>query len=168
MIAVDLMVEAEGWGALADPEALCRRAVAAALEAAGHGSAAAEISILLTDDAAVRLLNRQWRGKDKPTNVLSFPAAPPPGLPGPRQLGDIVLAFETVAREAEAEGKSLADHATHLIVHGTLHLIGHDHETEDEAEAMEAIEVKALARLGIADPYRDMVADDVAVGASGT
>ena len=82
----------------------------------------------------MRALNRDWRGKDKPTNVLSFPAPPPPGAPGPRHLGDIVLAYETLAREAAAEGKALADHAAHLVVHGVLHLLGYDHEAEAEAE----------------------------------
>ena len=92
------------------------------------------------------------------TNVLSFPANPPPGTPGRQPLGDVALAFGTVAREAESESKTLADHATHLIVHGVLHLLGYDHETEAEAEIMEALEVETLARLGIADPYREMAA----------
>jgi probable rRNA maturation factor len=103
-------------------------------------------------------LNRTWRGKDKPTNVLSFPAPEQPGAAGPRHLGDIALAFETLARESEEESKELAHHFAHLIVHGVLHLLGYDHEVEAEAEIMEALEVKALARLGITDPYRDMAA----------
>ncbi|CDO37304.1 rRNA maturation RNase YbeY [Novosphingobium sp. KN65.2] len=119
-------------------------------------------SILFTSDAEVHVLNREWREKDKPTNVLSFPmlerdqvldltAEGPPEM-----LGDIALAFETCAREAAEKGVSVADHATHLVVHGLLHLAGHDHEISDaDAEAMEALETKALAQLGIADPYDD-------------
>jgi probable rRNA maturation factor len=106
----------------------------------------------------VQDLNRRWRGLDKPTNVLSFPASAPRSSDGIRALGDLVLAWETVAREAEQEGKPVADHVTHLVVHGTLHLLGYDHEIEHEAEAMEAREVEALARLGIANPYRDIAA----------
>jgi probable rRNA maturation factor len=157
--SLDLSVEADGCAALGDAAALARAAVEAALAVARPVAGGDfEVSLLFTDDAAMRELNRAWRSKDKPTNVLSFPANPPPGAPGPRSLGDVVLAFETVAKEAEAEGKTLADHAAHLIVHGVLHLLGHDHETEAEAQAMEALEVKALARLGIADPYREMAA----------
>ena len=159
MIALDLAVESERWAALGDVEALARRAVEAALAVAGNPPQEdVELSLLLADDEAVRALNRAWRGKDKATNVLSFPANPHPGMPGPQPLGDVALAFETVAREAETEGKTLADHATHLIVHGVLHLLGYDHETQAEAEIMEALEVEALARLGIADPYREMAA----------
>jgi probable rRNA maturation factor len=158
VIALELSVEADGWAALGDAEALCRRAAESAVAATPALWEGAEIGILLADDAAVRELNRAWRGKDKPTNVLSFPAPPHAGGPGTRALGDIVLAFETVTGEAEAQGKTLADHAAHLIVHGVLHLLGYDHETEDEAEAMEALEVRALARLGIADPYREVAA----------
>lgn len=107
------------------------------------------LSLCLADDDAVRRLNAQFRGKDKPTNVLSFPA--PPGFGS--ELGDVVLAFETVAREAAEQGKPFADHARHLIVHGILHLLGMDHEDGREAEAMEAKERAILARLGIPDPY---------------
>ena len=145
----EIEVEAPGWDALA-VEALANRAVAAALSVAPDAPADATVSLLFSDDARVRELNRRWRGQDKPTNVLSFPAPP---QPGPRQLGDVVLALETVRREAEAEGKPLADHAAHLIVHGVLHLLGRDHESDEEAEAMEALEAKALARIGVKDPY---------------
>lgn len=159
MIDIDIAVEAEGWAALGDVSDLARRAVEAALATApGMPAEDVELSLLLADDGTVRELNRAWRGTDKPTNVLSFPANPAPGMPGPRPLGDIALAFETLAREAEAEGKALADHAAHLIVHGVLHLLGYDHESDAEAEVMEALEVKALARLGIANPYREMAA----------
>jgi probable rRNA maturation factor len=158
-IALDVMLEEGEWSRLDDPEALTRRAVEATFATASDAPIeAVEISVLLTDDAHVRALNRDWRGQDRPTNVLSFPAPQQPGLPGPRHLGDIALAYETLAREAEAEAKALADHFTHLVVHGTFHLLGYDHELEAEAEIMEALEVKALAALGIADPYRDKAA----------
>jgi probable rRNA maturation factor len=157
-VDLDVLVEAEGWSALGDPEALARRAVEAALAASPLAPAGpVEISLMLADDAAVRDLNRDWRGKDKPTNVLSFPA-PALNVPGPRPLGDIALALETVTAEAQAEGKTLADHAAHLIVHGCLHLVGHDHDTIEAAQAMEAVEIEALARLGVANPYADMAA----------
>ncbi|MFM5885749.1 MAG: rRNA maturation RNase YbeY [Novosphingobium sp.] len=119
-------------------------------------------SLLFADDAEVHALNREWRGKDKPTNVLSFPmleraellALAPDGPP--ELLGDIALALETCAREAADKGLSLEHHAAHLIVHGLLHLAGYDHETSpDEARVMEQLEIKALALLGIADPYGD-------------
>jgi probable rRNA maturation factor len=155
---LDIITQAGDWSRLSDPEALVRRAVEAAVAVAGRTAPDAEISLLLTDDAGVRALNRDWRGKDKATNVLSFPAPVQPGLPGPRHLGDIALAYETLAREAEAQSKTLADHLSHLVVHGTLHLLGYDHELEAEAEIMEGLEVKALATLGIADPYGDMAA----------
>ena len=119
-------------------------------------------SLLFADDAEVRTLNREWRAKDKPTNVLSFPmlerdtllALAPDGPP--ELLGDIALALETCAREADEKRVSLADHAAHLIIHGLLHLAGHDHETSpDDASAMERLEIKALALMGITDPYDD-------------
>ncbi len=119
-----------------------------------------EISIRLTSDVDVQALNRRYRAKDKPTNVLSFPMHEPQGIVALTDqdghevlLGDIVLALETCVREAEERGVSLADHAAHLIVHGTLHLLGHDHMIDDEAQAMEAIERAAMAALGLHDPY---------------
>ena len=114
-----------------------------------------DLSILLSDDAHVRELNRAWRGVDRPTNVLSFPAEDRvPGVaPRLAMLGDVVMAHETLHREAAAEGKRPVDHFTHLLVHGVLHLFGHDHDTDARARAMEAIEVCALRSLGIADPY---------------
>ncbi|MCG6121846.1 MAG: rRNA maturation RNase YbeY [Microvirga sp.] len=157
MIALDVAVDDERWEALGDPEALAGEAARAALALCDDAPADAEICVLFTDDAAIRALNRDWRGLDKPTNVLSFPApeAPMAGAQGaaPQPLGDVAIAYETTAREALEEGKTLQDHATHLIVHGVLHCLGYDHETEAEAEAMEALEIAALARLGIADPY---------------
>jgi probable rRNA maturation factor len=169
VIELDVILEHDGWSALGGPEpggpdALARRAVEAAFAVASDAPREdVEISLLLTGDAGVRELNRAWRGQDKPTNVLSFPAPEQPGLPegldaGPRHLGDIALAYETLVRESEDEGKTLADHFAHLVVHGVLHLLGYDHELEAQAEIMEALEVRALAALGIANPYRDMAA----------
>lgn len=152
---IDLMVEAGAWPDERALRALVERAVPAALaEAEVEGGDGAELSLVFTDDAAIRRLNAEWRGKDKPTNVLSFPAFPvAPGDPLPPMLGDIVLASETVAREAAEEDKPLENHITHLIIHGLLHLLGYDHETDEEAEEMEALERRALARLAIPDPY---------------
>ncbi|MDJ1158750.1 rRNA maturation RNase YbeY [Chelatococcus sp. SYSU_G07232] len=154
--SIDIVAASDLWQALPDAGPLVERAVAVGLAAADRRILpGAELSIVLTDDASIRGLNRQWRGLDKPTNVLSFPGAAVDRLAEAPHLGDIVVAFETVQREAEAEGKSLADHTAHLVIHGLLHLLGYDHETDAEAEDMEAREVAALARLGIADPYAD-------------
>lgn len=153
-LELDVTVEAAEWG---DEDALvapCRSAVAAVL-AAARVAEPVSIAILLTDDDAIREINQEWRDQDKPTNVLSFPTPPIPGHPGPRPLGDVVLARETIAREAAAEGKSFADHLAHLLVHGTLHCLGYDHDTDEAAARMEAMEVAALASIGICDPYRD-------------
>ncbi len=164
MIELDMMIEAGDWSRVDEAQALAQRAAEAAAAIADEADEDFEISLMLTDDAGIRELNRTWRGKDKPTNVLSFPAPEQPGIPGesgamsPRHLGDIALAYETLVRESEDESKELAHHFAHLIVHGVLHLLGYDHEIESEAEIMEALEVKALATLGIADPYRDMAA----------
>jgi probable rRNA maturation factor len=156
---VDVLVEDPRWEALGDLEALAAGAVEAALGVARDAPAGPlELSLMLADDAALQALNRDWRGKDRPTNVLSFPAPPQEETPGPRHLGDIAMAYETLAREAEQDGKSLTDHALHLIVHGTLHLVGYDHEEEAEAETMEGLEIEALARLGVGNPYRDAAA----------
>jgi len=115
---------------------------------------------VLADDGEQRRLNRTWRGRDAPTNVLAFPAAPAgvPAVAGaPLLLGDIVLAGETVAREAAEQGKPFADHLRHLVVHGVLHLLGYDHDADEAAVAMEAIETSILAGLGVSDPYRDTI-----------
>jgi probable rRNA maturation factor len=144
-------------------EALAERAA----QAAGEGEPLLAhprlvASVLFTADAEVHALNREWRGRDKPTNVLSFPMLERAELTGlapagpPVMLGDIALAFETCTREAAGKGVTLEAHAAHLIVHGLLHLAGHDHvESDEQAEAMEAIETRILAKLGIADPYGD-------------
>ncbi len=149
-MTVEVEVEAPAWLAAA-PDAEARiaeavRAVAALVQAAEPD---ASVTVLLTDDAVVQDLNARFRGKDRATNVLSFPSlANPEG-----HLGDIALAYETCAREAAEQGKSLGAHLSHLTAHGLLHLLGHDHEDEAAGVAMEAIEREAMARLGIADPY---------------
>jgi probable rRNA maturation factor len=145
---LDVLVESPQWNAHGGLRPLLRRAVAAA---AGEVSTrGAELAIVLTDDSAVRLLNRKWRGIDAPTNVLSFP------VPGgaPPLLGDVVLGYETIAREARRDGKPFAHHAAHLAVHGFLHLCGYDHERDNDAETMERFERDILRRLAIPDPYR--------------
>jgi len=153
---LDVVIEEGAWTEIGEVETLAHRAVEAALQVASDAPRRpVAITLLLSDDAGVRALNRDWRGQDKPTNVLSFPSPAQPAAPGPRHLGDLALAFETLRREAAAEGKTAADHASHLIVHGTLHLLGYDHETAGEAEIMEGLEIKALAKLGISDPYGD-------------
>ena len=164
MIQIETSVEAP-WPE-GDWEALAARAVRAAVAASAHGNIAhgtyvTEVSVLLTSDDEVQTLNREYRRKDKPTNVLSFPMIQPDLIEtldnsddGEVLLGDIVLAHGVTAREAGEKGVSLEEHATHLIVHGTLHLLGLDHELgEAEAEAMEETERAALATLGLADPY---------------
>ena len=130
--------------------ALIASAITAANRAAGPAQGA--VTVVVDDDARIRTLNKLWRGLDKPTNVLSFPS--PDTQPGPeRTLGDIAISYETAAREAVAEDKSFADHMAHLSVHGFLHLLGYDHESDDDAEEMEGLERDILARIGVADPY---------------
>ncbi len=148
---IDLVVEAGAW--TDEAVAAVERAALAALQ-----GRKATVSIMLTDDATIRVLNQQFRGKDKATNVLSFPAAKMPG--NEEFLGDIAIAQETAEREAAEEGKALIAHLSHLAVHGVLHLLGEDHETPEEAERMEAAERAILAVLGIADPYRDTIPAD--------
>ena len=161
---IQVSVEAGAWPErLSGLEGLCDAIVAAVLAAEAEALAGPpEVSVLLTDDAHVRELNRIWRDKDKATNVLSFPALDddlPPAPPGePVLLGDVVLAFETVEREAREEDKPLRDHVAHLLVHGTLHLLGYDHEDPAQAEAMERREAGILAGLGVPDPYRGELA----------
>jgi probable rRNA maturation factor len=147
---IDVLVQSGLWEEPGKAKTTLRRAVRAA--AAALSTTGAELAIVLADDSAVRLLNRQWRGIDKATNVLSFPTETADGEPP--LLGDIVLAYETIAREACDEGKPFAHHLAHLAVHGFLHLNGYDHQRDADAEAMEALERKILRRLAIADPYR--------------
>lgn len=145
-IVMDLRVEDESWHALPDLDALCQRALDS-IDMDGKSSL--HTDILLTDNHALEALNRDWRGKQGPTDVLSFPAEQnPQGF-----LGDIAIAYGIAARDADASGKSLASHLSHLLVHGLLHLIGHDHIDETEAGIMEQLEREALARIGIDDPY---------------
>jgi probable rRNA maturation factor len=156
---------AEWQQSLRDPRATARGAARLAL-AEGLGRAAIvpaqriEFCVVLTNDAEQRRLNRDWRGIDQPTNVLAFPAWDP-GAPSPAEapllLGDIVLAYETVTREARDQRKPVADHFRHLVVHGVLHLLGYDHATRSEAILMETLETSILAGLGVADPYRDIM-----------
>ena len=149
---LEIIVEAPAWNALRGVKPALRRAISAA--AAPMQLEESELAIVLTDDAAIRKLNRRWRGSDKATNVLSFPAhgLVPPGS-GPRPLGDVVIAYETMAREAQEQGLPLTHHLTHLAVHGFLHLLGYDHELDTEAETMEQLERDILARLDVPDPY---------------
>jgi probable rRNA maturation factor len=153
----EVLVVADGWQSEPDAEAVIQRAIAIAAEMADADIGEAELAFMLTDDAGIRTLNNNWRGIDKPTNVLSFPALPPTGPAGPddapRMLGDIAIAFETTRQEADDEQKPFDHHLSHLAVHGFLHLIGYDHEEDDDAEAMEALETEILAQLGIPDPY---------------
>ena len=155
----EVLVVADGWQAEPDAESVIHRAIAAAAEFVTADVGETELAIMLTDDAGIRTLNRNWRGIDKPTNVLSFPALQPSGPRGPddapRMLGDIAIAYETTRREADDEQKPFDNDLSHLTVHGFLHLIGYDHEKDDDAEAMETLEREILSQLGIPDPYAD-------------
>ena len=154
MIAVESDVSGE-WDSRTDWPALARSAVHAAVAHSRHaGLSDNEVSVKFTSDEEVRALNSAWRGKDKPTNVLSFPMADEAELASAQLLGDIVLAHGVCAAEAAAKHVAMETHAAHLVVHGTLHLLGYDHETSDaDAEEMEEAERRALASIGIADPY---------------
>ncbi|HEX3535270.1 MAG TPA: rRNA maturation RNase YbeY [Stellaceae bacterium] len=165
MLSVEIGVECEEWRR-ACPEAavLARAAAEAAFKASDEKaklppSQRIVIGVTLADDTEQRRLNRIWRGKDASTNVLAFPVAgseaPPSGAP--LLLGDVVLALETIAAEAAAQNKPLADHLRHLVVHGVLHLLGHDHQEPTEADAMERHETAILVELGVPDPYRDII-----------
>lgn len=148
VLGIDIAHLGGDWTLLADADAVVERAAAAVARHPGLAvPAGAELSVALADDATVRRLNRDYRGKDRPTNVLSFPG------PGGPLLGDIVMALETLLAEAREEGIAPEHHLAHLTVHGLLHLLGHDHETEAGALAMEALETAILAGLGIADPH---------------
>jgi probable rRNA maturation factor len=157
----EVLVVAECWQSEPDAEAVIQRAIAAAAEIVNAGPkidlGEAELAVMLTDDAGIRTLNNNWRGIDKPTNVLSFPALPPAGPSGPddapRMLGDIAIAYQTTRAEADDEQKPFDHHLSHLAVHGFLHLIGYDHEKDEDADAMETLETEILAQLGIPDPY---------------
>lgn len=155
-IAVDILIESPLWGAEDDWRGAIETAVAAAAEDADAAIVTeSELSVVLTDDASIRLINREHRGIDRPTNVLSFPQDDPEADAYGPLLGDIVVAHETVRREAEEEGIPFADHLAHMMIHGFLHLVGYDHMTDAEAEEMEGLESAILGRLGMADPYAD-------------
>jgi probable rRNA maturation factor len=147
-LTVDIQVQSPLWRQQPRAGTTVRAAVAEAAKALS--TTASEVSIVLANDSAVQALNCNWRGIDKPTNVLSFPAAKKSG----GMLGDIVIAFETLQREADTEGKDFLHHLAHLTVHGFLHLAGFDHQSDGEAETMEALETKIMARMKMPDPYR--------------
>jgi probable rRNA maturation factor len=153
----EVLVVADCWQNEPDAEAVIQRAVAAAAESVDADVGEAELAVMLTDDPGIRTLNSNWRGIDKPTNVLSFPALQPEGTrkPGdaPHMLGDIAIAYETTKREADEEGKPFEHHLSHLAIHGFLHLIGYDHDNDADAEEMESLETEILQQLGIPDPY---------------
>jgi probable rRNA maturation factor len=152
-VLIDVLVQSPKWKAEPRAASIVRKAIRNAAIAAS--TPRAELAIVLTNDSAIHALNRDWRGQDKPTNVLSFRAAPPRGRKrAPADsLGDIIIAFETTAREAKSEGKPLKHHLAHLAVHGFLHLAGYDHENDRDAKRMESLEVKILDGLGVPDPY---------------
>ena len=154
-VAIDLAVPCAAWRRVL-PRAgeLAITAARAALTKAGARLRRAELSLVLADDATVAALNERWRHRSGPTNVLAFPGGGRSNAAAPLLLGDVILAFETVAREAKEQGKTLADHFRHLVVHGVLHLLGYDHDEVKAARRMEALEKRVLATLGIADPYR--------------
>lgn len=155
-VRYDVAINADGWQSEHSLRMLVDRVLEATLHVLEFDDVDSELSLVFTDDANIRTINSKWRHIDKATNVLSFPAFPiqPGQQPGPI-LGDIVIARETVQREAQEENKSFDDHLSHLIVHGLLHLTGYDHQNDDEAEQMESLERKILASLGISDPYND-------------
>ena len=149
---IDMIVASPLWRRKPRAATVVRKAIQAAAKAGS--TPRVELAIVLTDDSAIHVLNRDWRKVDAPTNVLSFPAKMAPARRGaPRLLGDIVIAYETIAREATAAGKPFEHHLIHLAVHGFLHLLGHDHATDRDAKKMERLEVDILARLGLPDPY---------------
>ena len=155
-VRYDVAINADGWQSEHSLRMLVDRVLEATLHALEFDDVDSELSLVFTDDANIRTINAKWRHIDKATKVLSFPAfsIQPGQRPGPI-LGDIVIARETVQREAQEENKSFDDHLSHLIVHGLLHLTGYDHQNDEEAEQMESLERKILASLGISNPYND-------------
>jgi probable rRNA maturation factor len=149
--SIETRIQSPLWDAQPAAEATVREAIGAAARLV---PAEGEIGILFTDDAEIAVLNRDWRGVDKPTNVLSFPAPAARHRSADAPLGDIVIAYETLAQESEAADRLFLHHLAHLAVHGYLHLLGYDHQTDSQADAMEGLERDVLARLDIADPYR--------------
>lgn len=159
-VEIEITVAAGDWPRRSELETLASRCLAAADESVradkNHAGSDETVSLLFTDDAAIRELNRSWRGQDRATNVLSFPQTG--NVPG--MLGDIVLAYETVQREACLEGKLMEHHIAHLIIHGFLHLLGYDHQQHEDAELMEHLERCGLEKIGVADPYSAAVMKD--------
>ena len=152
----EVLVTADCWQRESGAEAAIHRAIETAAAMVDAETSDAELAIMLTDDDGIRTLNKNWRGIDRPTNVLSFPALQPVGPrdeDAPRMLGDIAIAYQTTRTEADAEHKPFENHLSHLAVHGFLHLVGYDHEKDGDADIMEDLERKILARLGIPDPY---------------
>ncbi len=164
MTTLDIQISVEEglWPSEAELQSLSERVLGAAAdflrreEKQPFPKMSPEVSLVFTSDASIRAINAEWRSQDKPTNVLSFPAFPltPGKMPGP-MLGDIILAQETLVREAQALGKPFDEHLSHLLVHGFLHLFGYDHMEENDAERMESLETRILAGLGLSDPYGD-------------
>jgi probable rRNA maturation factor len=155
-LSIETSVECESWLGIAGLDALIRQCLDLSLAETGdHPREGAQVSFLFCDDARIKTLNAEFRGIDKPTNVLSFPGPEP--IETARVLGDIAIAWETVAREAAEQDKLLRSHLCHLIVHGFLHLLGYDHETDEEAEIMEADEARVLDRMGISNPYAEQL-----------
>lgn len=150
VIEVDVVEDDGNWSALSDAQTLIERAAAAVAQELGGSVGSGMVAVALSSDASVEVLNGQFRGKPKPTNVLSFPAGE--GVPD-GFIGDVILAAETVRREADEQGVPLAHHVQHLVVHGILHLLGYDHISAADAERMEAIEISILSKLGVANPY---------------
>jgi len=148
--SIDIDVQSELWNSQPAAEQTVRSAIAAAAALSTDGG---EVSIVLTDDKAIRLLNKEWRGIDEPTNVLSFPAAKSKTGGANRMLGDIVIAYETLVRECDDEDRVFLHHLAHLAVHGFLHLIGYDHQTDRQADEMEGLESKIMSAMNMPDPY---------------
>ncbi|WP_254473384.1 rRNA maturation RNase YbeY [Bartonella sp. B1098] len=161
MIIIDIMTKSAGWNDEKMLYNITEKALMAVMHHVSLENVVSEISLLFTDDEHMAQINAQWRGKNKSTNVLSFPAFPikAGSSPGP-MLGDIIIARETVVLEAEKQGKTFQDHLTHMIVHGILHLLGYDHKTDDEAHQMEKLEKEILQKLSIKDPYAELSIND--------
>jgi len=152
---IEVILEDDRWEAVG-LEALCAPAEREALATTGRAPDGFEIALMGCDNARIAVLNKDFRGKEAATNVLSWPRSETPpieGSPMGTELGDIAIAYETCAREAAEKGVSVQDHVTHLVIHGILHLLGYDHISDSDAEEMEALEIKALAKLGVSNPY---------------
>ncbi|ABM44555.1 YbeY/UPF0054 family metalloprotein [Bartonella bacilliformis Peru38] len=158
MISINMTIENAEWGDEKILYTITEKALIATIDRLSLTQVTSELSLLFTNNMRMAQINTQWRNKNKPTNVLSFPAFPLKAgqNPGP-MLGDIVLARETIVYEAEEEGKSFHDHLTHMIVHGILHLLGYDHETDDEAYQMEELEKEILQKIAIKNPYTELL-----------